>query len=140
MVSITKLTTNMMVKDVTATVEYYKANYGFILSMAVPESLDGIHEKIEDEKKYLYALMKSGDVEIMFQEAENLRKDVPGLDKKEIGASATFYFEVKGIDELYSALSNKVEVVKEIVTTWYGTREFYVRDCNGYILGFAENQ
>jgi uncharacterized glyoxalase superfamily protein PhnB len=130
----------MMVKDVKETVEHYENNYGFTLSMAVPESLDGIHEKIVDGKIYVYALVKSGDVEIMFQEAENLRKDVPGFDGAEIGASATFYFEVSGIDELYSALSNKVEVVKEIATTWYGMREFYVRDCNGYVLGFAENK
>lgn len=140
MLNITKLTPNMMVKDVAATVEYYEMNYGFRLAMAVPDSLDGIHDKIQDGKKYVYALIKSGDVEIMFQESENLRKDVPGFDKAEIWASATFYFEVNGVDELYAALNSKAEIVKEIATTWYGMREFYVRDCNGYILGFAENK
>ena len=30
--------------------------------------------------------------------------------------------------------------MKEIDTTWYGQREFYVRDCNGYILAFATMQ
>jgi hypothetical protein len=29
-------------------------------------------------------------------------------------------------------------MAKELETTWYGMREFYIKDCNGYILGFAE--
>ncbi len=31
-----------------------------------------------------------------------------------------------------------VEIVADLHTTFYGTREFYFRDCNGYILSFSE--
>ena len=27
--------------------------------------------------------------------------------------------------------------IKDIDTTWYGMREFYIQECDGYILGFA---
>jgi len=28
--------------------------------------------------------------------------------------------------------------VTDLKTTWYGMQEFYLKDLNGYILGFAE--
>lgn len=31
-------------------------------------------------------------------------------------------------------------MVKELSTTWYGMNEFYIRDNNGYVLGFAEQK
>lgn len=37
-------------------------------------------------------------------------------------------------------LKKKVEIAKELSTTWYGMNEFYIRDNNGYILGFAEQK
>ena len=32
---------------------------------------------------------------------------------------------------------DKVIIYKEIETTWYGQKEFYIKDLNGYILGFT---
>ena len=31
-------------------------------------------------------------------------------------------------------------MVKELSTTWYGMKEFYIYDNNGYVLGFAEQK
>jgi len=31
-----------------------------------------------------------------------------------------------------------VEIVQDLATTWYGMREFYIRDLDGYLLGFGE--
>jgi uncharacterized glyoxalase superfamily protein PhnB len=41
---------------------------------------------------------------------------------------------------MYENLKDKVTVVKELHTTWYGMQEFYVKDCNGYILGFSQQK
>lgn len=32
----------------------------------------------------------------------------------------------------------KTRQVTDLKTTWYGMREFYLKDLNGYILGVAE--
>ncbi len=37
-------------------------------------------------------------------------------------------------------IKSKAEVVKDLETVWYGMQEFYIKDCNGYILGFAERK
>ncbi len=42
--------------------------------------------------------------------------------------------DVKG---LYAELKDKVTIIKDMQTTFYGKQEFYIRDCNGYILTFA---
>ncbi|HUS72520.1 MAG TPA: hypothetical protein VMY06_05585, partial [Sedimentisphaerales bacterium] len=54
-----------------------------------------------------------------------------------IGGSLTFYIEVQDVKGLYAKLKDKVTIVKDMRTTFYGKQEFYIRDCNGYILTFA---
>ena len=85
-----------------------------------------------------YAMMKCGDVEIMFQGKRSLTEALPVLRDKEIGGTLTLYMEIEGVQELYGRIKDKVTVVKDLHTTFYGMQEFYVRDCNGYILIFAE--
>jgi uncharacterized glyoxalase superfamily protein PhnB len=133
-----KLNPNLMVKDVKETVEFYQKNLGFQLIMAVPETQDGIWNEIPADKKVVYALVKNGDVEIMFQAEKSLKEDVPVLMDSQIGASCTFYIELENVEDFYNSIKDKVDVVKELFTTWYGMKEFYIRDNNGYILTIAE--
>ncbi len=133
-----KLNPNLMVKDVKETVEFYQNNLGFQLIMAVPETQDGILNEIPEDKKVVYALVKNGDVEIMFQAEKSFKEDVPVLKDSQIGASCTFYIELENVENFYNSIKDKVDVVKELFTTWYGMKEVYIRDNNGYILTIAE--
>lgn len=133
-----KINPNLMVKDVKETVKFYKNNLGFELVMAVPETQDGILNKIPEDKKIIYALVKNGDVEIMFQAEESFKEDVFVLKNSQMGASCTFYIELENLENFYKSIKDKVDVTKELFTTWYGMKEFYIRDNNGYILTFAE--
>jgi uncharacterized glyoxalase superfamily protein PhnB len=71
---------------------------------------------------------------------DNLKKDIPALEDRPQSASVLFYFYIEDIDEVYKNLKTHTEIAKELETTWYGMREFYVRDCNGYVLGFGEKE
>ncbi len=135
-----KLNPNLMVKDVKATVEFYQENLGFDLAMAVPETKDGILTEIPEDKKVIYAMVKNGSVEIMFQAEESLKEDIVVFADSKIGASVSFYIEVENLEDFFNSIKEKVEIVKELSTTWYGMNEFYIRDNNGYILGFAEQK
>lgn len=126
-----------MVKDVREAVEFYE-NLGFKTIMAVPESQDVILDSLDTDKPIVYALVKNGNVEIMFQASDSFKKDIPALKDMTYGASCSFYIEVKDVETLYTRVKNKVDIAKELFTTWYGMKEFYVRDNNGYILAFAE--
>ena len=67
-----------------------------------------------------------------------MKEDIPVFKNVTQGASLLFYIDVEGINIVYDSLRDKVEIVKDIERTWYGMKEFYIKDCNGYILGFRE--
>ena len=135
-----KMMPNLMVKDVKETVGFYKDNLGFEFVMAVPKTQDGILTDIPEDKNIVYALVKNGNVELQFQAEETLKEDITVFAGSTIGASVSFYMQVENLDAFYNELKGKVEVVKELSTTWYGMNEFYIYDNNGYVLGFAEQK
>jgi uncharacterized glyoxalase superfamily protein PhnB len=122
-----KLTPNLMVEDVQQTLTFYSDILGFEVLTTLPDQLP-----------FDFAIMKRDQVELMFQSRPSLSENVPALTGQSLGASQTFYIEVAGITELYEDLRDKVEIVVDLHTTFYNTREFYFRDLNGYILSFAE--
>lgn len=135
-----KLNPNLMVRDVKETVEFYKNNLGFELVMAVPDTQDAVLNEIPEDKKIVYALVKNGNVEIMFQAEDSFKEDVPVLVESKVGASCTFYIEIENLEDFYGKIRDKVKIAKELFTTWYGMKEFYIFDNNGYILAIAEAQ
>jgi len=134
-----KLTPNMAVKDVRESVNYYVENFGFKLVMAVSEDKSSIGDELVDGKEYIWANVMNGDVGFMFQKEDSFIDDIGEVYAK-LGASSTYYIEVEKIDELYAKVKDRVEIHKTIDTTWYGAEEFYVCDCNGYILGFSQRK
>ncbi|MGE4462843.1 MAG: hypothetical protein AB7D49_10430, partial [Arcobacter sp.] len=85
---------------------------------------------------YVWAMIHKDNVSLMLQSIESLKEDV-GDFFQNLGASLTMYIEVENVDELYLKIKDKVTIYKEIKTTWYGQKEFYIEDINGYILGFT---
>lgn len=133
-----KLTPNFEVSDIKKTVAFYSDNLGFKLIMAVPETQDGIVQSLADDKTYVYAMMQLDNVELMFQRSDTFKHDVAFLIDVSIGASVSFYIEIDGINEFYEQIKRKNLQATELRTAWYGMREFYLKDINGYVLGFAE--
>ena len=132
-----KLTTNMMVEDVDQTVEFYTDILGFEFIMGVPENSQEIVTARQKNQPLGFAIMKCGNVEMMFQAKKSLAEEIPKFRDMEIGGSLTFYIEVQDVTKLYDKLKDRITIVKDMEAKFYGKQEFYVRDCNGYILGFA---
>ena len=135
-----KLTPNMMVNDVRESVEFYINILGFTLDMVVPENSKTVENELEDGKNYVYAMVSRDEAFIMLVKKDVFEKDLPMLKGAIIGASVSFYFDVDNIHKMYTSLKDKVDVAIDLHTTWYGMQEFYIKDCNGYILGFAERK
>ena len=96
-----KLNPNLMVKDIRETVEFYINILGFELVMAVSETQDGMDTELQDDKKYVWAQVKNGNVEIMLQEEESLQE---ALSNCKIGASVSFYIETENVEGFYNEL------------------------------------
>jgi uncharacterized glyoxalase superfamily protein PhnB len=52
--------------------------------------------------------------------------------------TGTLYFRVEGVDELFERIQSRAEIVWPLERQEYGTREFGIRDPDGYVLAFAE--
>ena len=134
-----KITPDLMVSDISKTVRYYVDKLGFELCMLVPEGENCLEEKMSSSRRYVYAMVKRDGVFMMFMRRDVYGEDIKALKNADIGASASFYIDVEDVNGLYDAYEKKaVEIIREISLTWYGMKEFYIRDCNGYILGFGE--
>ncbi len=133
-----KLTPNFEVQNIRETIEFYRSTLGFSLIMAVPETQDGIEQSLTDGKEYVYALMGKDNVEMMFQRTDSFKEDVLLAKGLSMGASVSFYMEISGIESFYDQIRSKGLNPTELKTAWYGMREFYLKDNNGYILGFSQ--
>jgi uncharacterized glyoxalase superfamily protein PhnB len=133
-----KLSPNLSVKNVAESVRFYEEILGFKLEIAVPDGTTRIENEILDNVEYAYAMVSKDEIYLMFLNEMNFKCDVPALNQVPQGASVLFYIDVENIKEIYTQIKDKVDVVKALETTWYGMQEFYIRDCNNYILGFGE--
>lgn len=125
------ITSNLMVEDVDKTVGYYQDVLGFTLEISVPK----------DDGKLQWAMVSRDSVDIMLHERANIIEEMPELkDTEPGGGSITLFIKMEGIDPFYDELSKKknTDIIKEPHTTFYGMKEFIIRDINGYIITFAE--
>jgi uncharacterized glyoxalase superfamily protein PhnB len=118
---------NIFVKDIKATIEYYKY-LGFELVMTVPEEGD-----------LVWAMMSCGNVSFMFQSFESLGSELPEISRQD-GGSLLLYIQIKEIRQYHDRIMDKVNVIKGLEKTFYGATEFAIQDLNGYILTFAEEE
>jgi uncharacterized glyoxalase superfamily protein PhnB len=121
------ITPNLMVEDVNQTVMFYEDVLGFKLDQTVPE-----------KGQFDWASVKSGEVEIMFQARASLSAEFPAFQEHLTGGTLTLFIRMHDIQELYERVRNRVERVQDLNVTFYGMREFSIKDPNGYFLTFAE--
>jgi len=76
---------------------------------------------------------------MMFQLRSSLTEEIPTFKDSAIGASLALYVEVDNVQKLHDDLKSKnVKFVQEMHTTFYGSKECAINDCNGYVLAFSQ--
>lgn len=119
---------NLMVTDVDAATSFYEA-LGFRRVSRVPKE-GGTGN---------WAMLTGGDAQLMLQSIESIADDLPVVGKdRSMGGAWVNYLTVSALDEVRDALPEEATVVVDIRETFYGSREFYIADPDGYIIGFAE--
>jgi uncharacterized glyoxalase superfamily protein PhnB len=121
------LSPNLISQSVNGSVDFYTKHLGFSLIASVPE-----------QGTYDWAMIQRDSVTLMFQSLPSLQQDMPSLNMETKGSLGTFFIKMKGIDELYNSVNGKVEISLDMRTTFYGMKEFVVRDPDGYFMCFAE--
>ena len=121
------LSPNIFVKDMNATIAFYKT-LGFELVMTVPEQGD-----------FVWVMMTCGGVTFMFQTFASLGDTLPDISRRD-GGSLLLYIKLKNIRTFFESVKDKVPVLQGLEKTFYGATEFSIKDINGFILTFAEDE
>ena len=126
-VEMTKITANLMVGDIDASVAFYRDLLGFELAMRAPE-----------EGAMDWAMLVNGGAEIMLQSQSSFSDDFPPLAERPIGASIILYIDVVNVKALYERVAGKANLLVDLHETFYGATEFAIEDPDGYVLAFAQ--
>lgn len=118
---------NIFVNNIDETIKFYE-HLEFKLTMRVPEQGD-----------LVWAMMINGNVTFMFQTFESLGADLPEISRQD-GGSLLLYIRIKEIRKYHDRIKDRVNIMKGLEKTFYGATEFSIKDNNGYILTFAENE
>ncbi|MFH1187910.1 MAG: bleomycin resistance family protein [bacterium] len=135
-----KITPNIMVADVNATVNYYKNNLDFQVVMGVGENKEIKMGDSAIESNLTWAMLKKDEVEIMLQRNDSFIGELPEFKEAKIGGTFTLYINMQNTKDFYGKIKGKVEIIKDMHKTFYGADEFVIKDLNGYIIYFAEAQ
>ncbi len=123
------LAPNLFVKDIRATLEFYKL-LGFNLIMSIPA---------ENDEELVWAMVTNGNVTFMFQSFKSIADTLPQIRRQE-GGPLLFYIKVQRIREFFESIHEKTTLVHGLQKTFYGATEFSIVDNNDFMLTFAEDE
>jgi len=107
------------VPDVRATIDWYQ-DIGFTVVGTYGDDGDGLS----------FAILSFGSSEVMF----NQRGQPSTRARREVD----LYIYSDNVDDLYCRLKDRVEVVEGPHDTFYGMREFIIRDLNRFWITFGQ--
>ena len=124
---IKKLTPNLIVRDVVASMKFYREVLGLETAMTVPE-----------QAPYVFAGVTNGAVEIFFNDQKVVAAEYPKLAAT-IGASLTLYMEVDSLQDILDrAKKAGAKISMPVTEQFYGMKEFAFEDQDGYTITIAE--
>jgi lactoylglutathione lyase len=124
---IKKLTPNLVVRNVEASLKFYREILGLEKAISVP-----------DESPYVFAAVSNGVVEIFFNDQKTVAAELPSLAAT-IGASLTLYMEVDSLPTVFErVLKAGAKISMPVTEQFYGMKEFAFEDGDGYTITIAQ--
>ena len=106
------------VPDVRRTAEWY-VSIGFTLN-----------DVFEDEGEMTWAALSFGEGAVMFNAGGRTSPD----DRRDVD----LYLDVDDVAALFERIRDRVQILEPLHTTFYGMREFIIRDLNGFWITFGQ--
>jgi len=124
---IKKLTPNLVVHDVAASLKFYREILGLETGFTVPENAP-----------FVFGSVTNGAVEVFFNEKNTVAKEYPKLAQS-IGGSLTLYMEVSDLKAVLARVEKAgAKITMPVAEQFYGMREFAFEDVDGYTITIAE--
>lgn len=84
----------------------------------------------EDDGEAVWAMVSFGSGRVMF----SIGGETSSRPRREVD----LYVETERVDDLFERLKDRVEIQEGVHDTFYGMREFIIRDVNGFWITFGE--
>jgi uncharacterized glyoxalase superfamily protein PhnB len=124
---IKKLTPNLIVNKVEASLKFYREILGLETTITVPE-----------QSPYVFASVSNGSVEIFFNDQKTVAAEYPRLASN-IGASLTLYLEVDNLQAVLDRVKRAgAKISMPVTDQFYGMKEFAFEDPDGYTVTIAQ--
>jgi uncharacterized glyoxalase superfamily protein PhnB len=125
---ISQLIPELLVEDITKTINFYHDILGFDNEVMFPES------------NPVFVRMKKDNTSIMFYARHEFEAEIPKLKQIKMGGSFLLYLKISGIKAFYDQVKNQVTLIQSIQKKDYGPTEFIIEDCNGYLICYSEDE
>jgi uncharacterized glyoxalase superfamily protein PhnB len=124
--NVKKITAVLLVEEVEPCVRFWTERLGFEKTAEVP-----------DGGKVAFAMLQKNGAEIMYQTYASVEKDNPHPDTLARKGPTFLYIEVDDLAATMAATAGAELVIPER-TTFYGSKEFGIKDPAGHVLTFAQ--
>ena len=114
-----KVTPMIHVPDVRATVDWYES-IGFKVIDTYGDDGEGLS----------FGMLRFGTSDVMFNQG--------GQPSTERRREVDLYVYADDVDDIYQSLKDRVDVVEALHDTFYGMREFIIRDLNRFWITFGQ--
>ena len=123
---VNKITPVLYVEKIESCVAFWVERLGFTTTVEVP-----------DGDSLAFVILHKDGTEIMYQNFANAGKDAPEIAKDINGGRTFLYIEVEKLDPVLEAMKG-TKLVLPVRTTFYGAKEFGIKDPAGHMIVFAE--
>ena len=130
---LTDVVPNLIVRDITASTEFYRDVLGFSVVTTVPE-----------KAPFVFVWLRRDDVSVFLNSVPAVAEDLPAVAARPVGGTATMFITLEaadvahGVDGLFETVAKRSRVVMPLKDQFYGMREFAVEDPDGYVVIFAQ--
>jgi uncharacterized glyoxalase superfamily protein PhnB len=124
---IRKLTANLIVRNVEASLKFYREVLDLEKTISVP-----------DQSPYVFAAVSNGAVEVFFNDQKTVAAEFPKLATN-IGGTFTLYMEVDDLQAILDRVQKVgAKISMPVTEQFYGMKEFNFEDVDGYTITIAQ--
>lgn len=124
-----KLVPMLNISHIETSLAFYQKAFGF--ELVSPE--EGVEE-------WRWANIRSGETELMLSETQcDLALQKGSNPHQDTSWPTVFYFYPDDVEALYDHVVEQGYEPTELITTFYGMKEFSIQDPDGHMLSFGQD-
>jgi len=124
--AIKRITPILFAEEIESCIQFWTQRMGFTKTVEVPEG-----------DRLGFALLEKDGLELMYQSYASVEKDNPATAEAVKKGPAFLYIDVDDLERALAAVGN-AEIVMPVRSTFYGSKEFGIKDPVGHYIIFAQ--